>query len=404
MNRRHFIAVCAGLGTSSCLAHNTPGPSEREGARDRLLREHKIRQLTLDRVVMKYPRLVGRNSRGGVHGRGPTVTVCLLETDKGATGWGQWRGGSKLKTVQEQVIGKRMTELFNPRTGIMSKDAARIDFALHDLAGQILDLPVYKMLGDQGTKSTPCYSGMIYFDELEPVEKPRPKTMAAGIDAVLENCRADYNLGYRQLKVKIGRGNKWMEKDAGLKRDIEVTKQIAKRFSDIDILVDANDGYDIDTCIAYLEGIGDIELFWIEEPFRETVEDYAKLRSYLERRKHKTLLADGEARPDWDVLAAMTKNNLLDVQLVDIVGLGFTAWRRLMPQLKKQGVQASPHAWGNALKTNYAAHIAAGLGNVVTVEGVTCRTDDVDMSGYRLKDGKITVPDAPGFGMKLTRS
>ena len=43
-------------------------------------------------------------------------------------------------------------------------------------------------------------------------------------------------------------------------------------------------------------------------------------------------------------------------------------------------------------------------GNVVTVEGVTCHTEDVDMSGYRLRDGKITVPDAPGFGMKLTRS
>jgi L-alanine-DL-glutamate epimerase-like enolase superfamily enzyme len=92
---------------------------------------------------------------------------------------------------------------------------------------------------------------------------------------------------------------------------------------------------------------------------------------------------------------------VLDVQLVDIVGHGFTAWQKLLPELKQAGHLASPHAWGNALKTNYVAHLAAGCGGVLSIEGVTCSSEDVDLGDYPLKDGKLTVSDAPGFGMKL---
>ena len=80
---------------------------------------------------------------------------------------------------------------------------------------------------------------------------------------------------------------------------------------------------------------------------------------------------------------------------------GFTAWRKLMPKLIKEGVQASPHAWGHRLKTNYISHLAAGLGNVVTIEGVTCECDQVDFGKYEMKEGKLSPSPEPGFGMKL---
>ena len=67
-------------------------------------------------------------------------------------------------------------------------------------------------------------TGMIYFDDLDPIDNP------AGIDKVLENCRWDYGYGYRQFKVKIGRGNKWMPAKAGLERDIDVVNAIHKAF------------------------------------------------------------------------------------------------------------------------------------------------------------------------------
>jgi L-alanine-DL-glutamate epimerase-like enolase superfamily enzyme len=172
----------------------------------------------------------------------------------------------------------------------------------------------------------------------------------------------------------------------------------------VEILVDANDGFTADETIEYLEGIGDVNLFWIEEPFRETQKDYAQLRAWLKENNRKTLLADGEANPDWKVLDLLFQEKLLDVQLVDVVGYGFTPWRKLLKDLIAQGIQSSPHAWGHLLKSHYVAHLAAGMGGIVTIEGVTCTSEDVDLSGYKLKEGKLAVSEEPGFGMKLLKT
>jgi D-galactarolactone cycloisomerase len=63
------------------------------------------------------------------------------------------------------------------------------------------------------------------------------------------------------------------------------------------------------------------------------------------------------------------------------------------------GAWGSPHAWGRPLKTLYAAHLAAGLGNVDVVEGVPGTTDGVDLPP--VVDGVLTLTDRPGFGLDL---
>jgi L-alanine-DL-glutamate epimerase-like enolase superfamily enzyme len=345
---------------------------------------------------MNFPRVVGKNSRGGVHGNGPRAGICIVKTDHGAQGWGVFRGGEKkAKSLLEKYKGMPITGLFDPDIGVIDNEAEELDFALHDLAGVILDVPVYEMLGSDGPAQTDCYSGMIYFDDLEPSDNP------AGIDQVLHNCQQDISLGYRQLKVKIGRGNKWMEPKAGMRRDIEVTQHIHRSFPDITILVDGNDGFTPDTFITYLEGIWDVDLFWIEEPFVEHYEGLMKLRNWLSTHEKMTLLADGEAKPGHDLLLELIRKKTLDVYLTDIQGYGFTRWRALMPTLKRLRCPASPHAWGNMLKTIYIGHLSSGLGNVVTIEGVTCQCDSVDFGANRLRDGKLHVSKSPGFGMAL---
>lgn len=360
------------------------------------LSEHRIAGIEAHTVRMKYPRLVGKNARKGIHGAGPKVGICIVNTEKGIQGWGAFRGGTeRAKSLLEKCKGRPITDFFDPAIGIIDIDAMGLDFAFHDLAGVILGIPVYEMLGSNGPLRTDCYSGMIYFDDLEPQDNP------VGNKKVLDNCKWDIDYGYRQLKVKIGRGNRWMKKQEGLKRDIEVTLAIAEAFPEIDILVDGNDGFTVDESIQYLEGLGDLDLFWFEEPFRENHEGFSKLREWLNKNQKKTYIADGEYRPDHQQLLRLARQGLLDVHLSDIQGYGFTQWRRLMPVLKEIGILASPHAWGHALKSNYIAHIAAGLGNVVTIEGVTCTCKQVDFSGYQLQEGKLAPPKLPGFGMKI---
>ena len=186
-----------------------------------------------------------------------------------------------------------------------------------------------------------------------------------------------------------------------MKRDIEVTRAVRENFSDCQILVDANDGYDCDGFLRYFDAVADCEIFWIEEPFRENRDDLSRLRELLEKQSPKTLVADGESGPDVEFLLELSREKLVDVLLMDIAGYGFTAWRHLMPRVIETGVCTSPHTWGDPLKTHYTTQIAAGLGNVVTVEGIPGTTEHVDRSLYTLEEGFLHVPDELGFGMRL---
>ena len=267
------------------------------------------------------------------------------------------------------------------------------------------------MLGAVGGRSVPVYSGAIYFDDLDPSGE------APGVGAVLDACRQDASAGHRHFKLKIGRGFRMMDRAEGDARDIEVTRLVRERFPDARVLVDGNDGYSVEGFCRYLSQVAGCDLYWVEEPFRETESDLRMLRAAVEEHSPNTLIADGESRNGrhqdppgpfgrWraehlEELYDLCANGLLDVLLMDVGSMGFSAWRRVMPRLMGVGVQGSPHAWGEPLKTCYAAQIACGLGNVPIVEGVPGRVDGVDDSGYVLEDGILTLPDSPGFGLDL---
>lgn len=396
MERRNFIKL-AGAGAAVALTNNNM-LYLREFNRTSELMYHKISDIKFTTIKLRYPRQVGKNSQLDIHGWGPESGVHILYTDKGASGWGLNRGSQKsLSEKFELIKGKPVADIINPSTGVILPDFEGFDFSLFDLTGKILKKPVYRLLGKRRPEKNLCYSGMIYFDDLEPSDNP------SGIEKILEECRFDYNYGYRQFKLKIGRGNKWMEKEKGLKRDIEVTKLVSSSFPDCDILVDGNNGFTIDEFIRYLEGIEGTRLFWIEEPFHETIEDYVKLNSWLRVHNQNPLLADGEARPDEEVLKQLGSQKIIKVFLHDIAGLGFTKWIKFIQDLKLRGLLASPHAWGSAVKTNYIAHLSGAFGSTATIEGVTCTSDDVDLSGYMLKKGKLLLPDKSGFGMELVK-
>jgi D-galactarolactone cycloisomerase len=357
------------------------------------LSSHVVSSIDAATITSHYPRPVGRNSFRPSHGSGSDHEVVVLRTNHGAMGWGLPLAGP---WDAQQILGRNVAELIDPGSGVLDPAALNLDYPLHDLAAKILDLPVYAMLGAAGDRSNSCYSGAIYFDDLDAVSP------VGGLDVIRENLASDFDRGFRSFKLKVGRGYRWMPQDEGLKRDIEVTQYARSLYPDADILVDANDGFTMNTMAEYLSAAADVRLFWIEEPFQERWEDFRQLRQLLAAAQSSALIADGEYDPQLAKVLSLAADKLLDVALMDVIGFGLTGWRRVMPELVDLGVQASPHAWGIPLKTLYAAQIAAGLGNVITVEGVPGTTSGADTSGYLLEEGRLTVPDAAGFGIPLT--
>jgi D-galactarolactone cycloisomerase len=317
----------------------------------------------------------------------------------------------RLVSVEEirKLVGARIGDLFDPERGTLS-EASKIDLPLHDLVGQILGLPVYVLLGAKGPKQVPIYSSSIHFEDLEPWGNPK------GIPNILSACQQDYETGYRAFKLKIGRGFKWMPRKDGIQRDIEVTRAVRERFPNCKILVDANNGYKCDDFLLYVNAVKDCDLYCIEEPFQENREDLLKLHEHMARAGCRALIMEGESRSEqadqvwrygWysqrhvETLLALAEEKLVDIFNMDLAIVGFTRWRQVMPELAEAGILASPHTWAGTPRPYYCAHLAAGAGNVDIVEGIPGTATGIDYSRYKLVDGNLIMPEAPGFGMEL---
>lgn len=368
------------------------------------LKHHKITDIRSMRVRNRHPRLFGKNSMRVEHAYGEEFIIKYLRTDQGATGWGIYSTGrpplfqinvERILDADRLLLGKSVAEVFDPTAGVTLPQAERFEFALHDLAGNILQMPVHRMLGDDGNNPAPCYDGGILLDDLSPDGSP------GGMKRILEECAYDYALGYRGFKLKIGRGYRWMEPEAGLKRDIAVTRMVREHYPRCRIMVDANDAYTPQSIQSYIEGVSDCDLYWIEEPFREDREGLMALRECLAKYSPNTMIADGESNPDVEQLLSLHSEGLLDVLQMDIEYYGLTAWRRLLPTVRERQIRISPHNWGFKVKTHYSAALAAATPLVDEIEGVIDETEGVDFSAYGLLEGKLTVPDLPGFGMRL---
>ena len=415
LNRREFLKATV-LGGASCLTGlpalgsqawaEQPADALDRAAAARALAEHRIAEMRARAVWDVFPRSLGPSAMARPIGRGGSYLVRTVITDKGVQGWAM----SHIRDKEvRHLTGACVGDIFDLDEGPVP-EALCLEKVLYDLAGAILQKPVYELISGVGPREVPLYSSAIYFEDLMPPGNPR------GTPAVVAACKQDYDAGYRAFKLKIGRGFRYMERRKGLRRDIEVTQTVRGEFGDCRVLVDATDAYTAKGAAAYVKGLGNCDLYWIEETFVENEADLWALRQAMVGTGCKAMVADGESRKETapqptraggytdrflDRLLQLGQKKLVDVCLLDLGIVGFSRWRKLMPVLKEAGLKASPSTWMWTPRPYYAAHLAAGIGNIPIVEGIPGQAKRVDYSAYKMKEGKLIMPATPGFGLKL---
>jgi L-alanine-DL-glutamate epimerase-like enolase superfamily enzyme len=292
---------------------------------------------------------------------------------------------------------------------------------LWDLAGKILKKPVYRLLGgprettrglsrfsrsENGTvpfpdregdpRKVPVYDGSIYFADLLPQYAPRwPDRFKEEIDMGLRS-------GHRAFKIKIGRGNKWMDRTAGDARDVEVVQTIRKHAGDDVLLaVDANDGYDLPGAKQFLDRTSDLGLAFFEEPFPEEVEKCLELKRFIADRGWRTLLADGEGKHDLAAYRPFVDAKAIDVLQGDMNSYGIEGILAEAAMAEPQGILVAPHNWGSLLGFYHQLHVALAVPNFYRAEHDPLTSDVLIAEGYQIDDGVCTVSDAPGFGLTV---
>jgi L-alanine-DL-glutamate epimerase-like enolase superfamily enzyme len=253
------------------------------------------------------------------------------------------------------------------------------------------------LLGGAARERVEVYDGTLYFSD---VWFPR-----RGVRAVVEEAEEAARKGYTGMKLKLGRGWKWMEKEEGLRRDIEVTNAVRKAVGrEAKVLVDANNGYrdDFERAWRLLEGTAEARPYWLEEVFPEDPALYARLRERMARAGMKTLIADGESVGQPREFAPyLGKPRLMDVVQMDIRRGGFLANQEVARMAEAAGALSAPHNWGSRTGLLMGLHFAKAVKNAPAAEDDRSGCDVLVAEGYDFRDGRYTVSGAPGLGIHV---
>jgi len=170
---------------------------------------------------------------------------------------------------------------------------------------------------------------------------------------------------------------------------------------DVAIAVDANNGYGLARTKKLLDTLSDYNFAFIEEMFPEEVQLDLELKSFLRERKLKTLVADGETQHNIEPLKPFIEAKAIDLYQLDVNGVGIEGLLEESRLTAAQGLAIAPHAWGTLLGFYEQLHVAATIDNFYSGEQDPLSSDVIIAEGYSIKDGRATISDAPGFGLKV---
>lgn len=316
-----------------------------------------------------------------VHSR-TTTPVMLTEIEfEGIKGYGEASMPPYLGESQESVaafLSKVNLEQFNDPFDLENILAyvdsiderntaakASVDIALHDLIGKIMKQPWYKIWGYDKNK-TPYTSFTIGIDTPDVV---REKTKEAE--------------EFKILKVKLGR-----ETD---KEMIETIRNV----SNTPIVVDVNQGWkDKHFALDMINWLNEKNVQFVEQPMpKEQVEDIA----WLTANSPLPIIGDESIQRIEDVVKAYGVYSGINIKLMKCTGM-----REANKMLNLARSLNMKVMIGCMVETSCAISAAAQLSPMVDwadLDGNLLTSND-PFEGIKIIDGKITLTDYPGIGLK----
>ncbi|MCZ6539982.1 MAG: hypothetical protein O6922_09195, partial [Chloroflexi bacterium] len=212
--------------------------------------------------------------------------------------------------------------------------------------------------------------------------------------------------GWKELKIKTGRGGRWMMPEAGMRRDVDVVLAVRDAVgTDTKIYVDANFGYDdhLDLLDQFIREVTPADIFWLEEMITHDVDGYRAMREMQAKHGSKALLTCGEVdrNPISDVFQDLIDDGLIDGYQPDVVGHGFLGWMEIERQLDGTGVRSIPHNFGNGSFGTYASIVfGAASETYVSLEDERILPHFLTAQP-EFTDGAYSPPVGPGLGVDI---
>ena len=333
--------------------------------------------------------------------RGYRSTVIKVHTDEGVTGIGEIMtriAPMMYKPLVENALGKSLIGM-DPRDvdqawdlmmammrqrghakGVYVEGMSGIEMALWDIVGKLKGESISRLVGSRRRDSVKAYASSLRFRDEETLR---------------EEARTYREQGYPAAKLKVGKG---VETDL---RNIEVVREAMG--DEMDLMVDANCGYDVHTAIELGEKMEKYDISWFEEPvFPENLTGYERIADAIN-----VPLAGGECEfTRWGF------QNFLSTDAVDFIqpnvgrAGGFRECLRIADLASAKDLIYAPHTGSSSAITMAAElQIAAAVPNFGIYEHMQSdwskeqknplREDLVEEDVEVYEDGEVHVPD-PG--------
>ena len=371
----------------------------------------KITGIALSTIQGNFHKFVAMNSYDNEpKGTSYTNTLVRISTDAGVEGvgvMGYTRPDAEFLADVRTLVGADPESVYEFRDGHISGRSPEfedllvkykhLDGPLCDLIGKLRGVPCWQLFGESVRDRIEVYDGTLYFSDLWFHER--------GVQAVVDEATEAIRSGYLGIKLKIGRGSKWMQRDAGLQRDIEVIRAVRSAIGmEPKLLVDANNGYQDDFAGAWnvLSETKEQRLDWLEEVFPEDKDLYRRLRGRMQQAGIETPIADGESmRSAAEFRQYIEPERLFDVMQLDIRTGGVLDCRDMSTMGEPHGAAAVPHNWGSQVGLLTSLHLAKTQNNIIAAEDDRSACPARIVREYEFKDGFYTVSNEPGLGVEV---
>lgn len=335
-----------------------------------------------------------------IGGMQPHSDKLLVEihTDAGLVGLGEaGTGGAELfgSGLRELLVGEdpllvgriwnRLWAMTHTREGTergwsrgqVLSALAVVDIALWDLVGKAAGLPLYRVLG--GFRNTiPAYVTGGYYRE------------GKGIPELVAEVQGYGQQGFRAIKLKVG--------GVPVGEDCERLAAVRGAIGDeVDLMLDANNAYDLKTAIEAAQAFEAYGIRWFEEPLH-WYDDVRPLRAL--RDKTHLRIASGESEATGFGCRELIEQGLIEVCQFDAHRTGgFTEWRKIAGMAALYHVDMAPHH-----APHLHGHLLASAPNGLILESFSNPARDpywpaLYARGPQIRNGELTLTEDPGLGI-----
>lgn len=348
--------------------------------------------------------------------------IVRLQTDAGLVGLGEAsdafgfanttaddtaRMRSQLKAFFDLVNGRSPFEIERyrqqgeplARQGLVAATAfSAIEQALWDLAGKALDVPTYALLGGAVRTELPVYANIN--------RATNPRT-PAGFSSAARRAVSD---GFGAIKAapfdgfpapgspaaEIARAI-----DTGIDSVAAMREAVGPRVA---IMVDCHSFFDVEQAVRVAERLEPQNLAWYEEPVApERVDETLAIKGRI-----KQPMAGGETLFGLSGFGPLVRRRAFDTIMPDVKHCGgLLELTRIAAMAADAGVMVAPHNPSGPVSTAASVQVCAGMKNVNYLElqyGEVDWRSGVLTPPERFTNGRIQVPDRPGFGIELNEA